>query len=176
MIYLRELTRSDLAQTLAWRQDPALVASLGEPFRFINGETEATWFENYLAQRSQQVRLAICETDSQRHIGNVQLLHIHPVHRSAEFSILIGEPDCRGKGLGRLATRLCLQHAFGDLNLHRVWLHVRCDNLPALQLYRAVGFVEEGRLRQAAFKQGQYVDLLLMGLLAEEFLTQTHTP
>ncbi len=170
MIYLRELTRADLAQTLIWRQDPALVAQLGEPFRFINAETEAGWFDTYLTQRAQQVRLAICEQGSDRHIGNVQLLQIHPVHRSAEFSILIGEAGCRGKGLGTMATERCLQHAFEDLHLHRIWLQVRADNQPALKLYHRVGFVEEGRLRQAAFKQGQYVDLLSMGLLAAEFL------
>jgi len=171
VIYLRELTRSDLAQTLIWRQDPALVAHLGEPFRFINAETEATWFDAYLTQRAQQVRLAICEQGSDRHLGNVQLLQIHPVHRSAEFSILIGEATARGQGIGLRASQLCLQHAFDDLNLHRIWLQVRSDNLPALKLYQRLGFVEEGRLRQAAFKQGQYVDLLIMGLLADEFRT-----
>lgn len=172
MIYLRELTRADLAQTLLWRQDPRLVATLGEPFRFINGETENAWFDAYLSHRAQQVRLAICELGSDRHIGNVQLLQIHPVHRSAEFSILIGEANCRGKGFGTLASERCLQHAFDDLNLHRIWLQVRADNVPALKLYQRLGFVEEGRLRQAAFKQGAYVDLLQMGLLAAEFRPQ----
>jgi diamine N-acetyltransferase len=171
MIYLRDLTRTDLPQTLIWRQDPALVAHLGEPFRFINAETETAWFDAYLTQRPQQVRLAICVQGSDRHIGNVQLLQIHPVHRSAEFSILIGEATARGQGMGLRASQLCLQHAFDDLNLHRIWLQVRSDNLPALKLYQRLGFVEEGRLRQAAFKQGQYVDLLIMGLLADEFRT-----
>jgi RimJ/RimL family protein N-acetyltransferase len=167
MIQLRELTGSDLVHTLRWRQDPTLITWLGEPFRHINCETEETWFQHYLAHRNQQVRLMIWA--GAQAIGLVQLTGIHTVHRSAEFSLLIGEAAFRGQGYGHEATRHCLQHAFSDLNLHRLELRVRADNQPALRLYRRVGFVEEGRLRQAIFKQGQRIDLLIMGLLAHDY-------
>ena len=151
-------------RTLRWGQEPTLIKWLGEPFRHINWETEETWFQHYLAHRNQQVRLMIWA--GAQAIGLVQLTGIHTVHRSAEFSLLIGEAAFRGQGYGHEATRHCLQHAFSDLNLHRLELRVRADNQPALRLYRRVGFVEEGRLRQAIFKQGQRKLPPTLGLLA----------
>ncbi|PIQ23292.1 UDP-4-amino-4,6-dideoxy-N-acetyl-beta-L-altrosamine N-acetyltransferase [bacterium (Candidatus Blackallbacteria) CG17_big_fil_post_rev_8_21_14_2_50_48_46] len=169
MIFLRELTRSDLQNTLRWRQDPLLVENLGEPFRYINPETEAAWFEAYLQNRAQNVRLAICESETQTHIGNLNLTQIHAVHRSAEFSILIGEAEARGKNYGTLATRLGLKHAFEDLHLNRVYLQHREDNLAAHTLYLKTGFQVEGCLRQAYFKQGHYLNAVVMSILAEDY-------
>jgi UDP-4-amino-4,6-dideoxy-N-acetyl-beta-L-altrosamine N-acetyltransferase len=169
MIYLRALTHSDLENTLRWRQDPTLIHWLGEPFRHINAETEEAWFSHYLDSRAQNVRLVICEQNSGQSIGLLNLTGIHPVHRSAELSILIGEAKSRGKGYGRLAIQAGLKHAFEDLNLHRLELRVRADNLAAIHVYQATGFRQEGCLRKAYFKQGQYTDALLMGIVAEDY-------
>jgi RimJ/RimL family protein N-acetyltransferase len=45
-------------------------------------------------------------------------------NRSATFGILIGEPECRGKGYGTETTRLMLDYAFTTLGLHNVMLTV----------------------------------------------------
>lgn len=176
MIYLRELSREDLENTWRWRQDPTLIEWLGEPFRFINRESEQAWFDAYLQQRERQVRLAICLQTDHRHIGNLNLTQIHPVHRTAEFSLMIGEADCRGRGLGRAATALGLAHAFNDLNLHRLELRVRLDNLPALKVYQALGFQQEGRLRGTLYKGGRWHDQVIMGLLAEDYFASQAEP
>jgi RimJ/RimL family protein N-acetyltransferase len=41
--------------------------------------------------------LGIFEKGTRRHIGNVALQNIHPVYRSADFSIIIGEKDYWGR-------------------------------------------------------------------------------
>jgi len=46
---------------------------------------------------------------------------------------------------------------------------VLADNEVARSLYRRLGFVEEGRLRGAAFKNGRFVDLVQMAMLADEY-------
>jgi diamine N-acetyltransferase len=43
------------------------------------------------------------------------VLSVDYCNRSASFGILIGEPDCRGKGYGTETTRLMLDCAFTDL-------------------------------------------------------------
>ncbi len=86
-------------------------------------------------------------------------------HRSAEFSIQIGEAEARGQGFGAAATRAALAHAFDDLNLHRVWLTLLASNTRAEALYKKVGFQREGVLRDAAFKAGRYVDVVTMAIL-----------
>ena len=168
MIHLRELQRDDIATINCWRQDRELLEGLAAPFRHIGPEVDQAWFDAYLANRDRQVRCAICE-DGGTFVGVVSLTQVDPVHRNAEFHIMIGTPSARGRGAGTMATRQMLRHGFGDLNLHRIFLSVLESNAVAIRMYEKVGFTTEGRLRQAAFKDGAYCDLLMMGILQSEF-------
>jgi RimJ/RimL family protein N-acetyltransferase len=166
---LRELSRDDLAEITKWRNDPSLIQWLASPFRYIDNEVDVCWFNTYLAARSNNVRLAICNVETGIIAGAVYLLGIDWINRHAEFSIVIGDDTARGHGLGQFATHGILRHAFGDLNLRRVSLTVLANNERAINLYRKIGFVEEGRARQAVFKNNEYIDLIQMAMLAEEF-------
>lgn len=90
------------------------------------------------------------------------------VSRHGYLGIFIGETEHQSKGHGRQAVRLMLRHAFRDLGLHRVYLTVLEDNPRALRVYEKCGFVVEGRLRQHAYKRGQFRDLILMGICADD--------
>jgi UDP-4-amino-4,6-dideoxy-N-acetyl-beta-L-altrosamine N-acetyltransferase len=166
---LRELSRNDLPEVTKWRNDPSLIQWLGSAFRYIDSEVDSQWFEKYLAGRANNVRLAICEEKSKKIVGAVYLLGIDWLNRSCEFSILIGSDASRGKGIGEFATRGALRHAFADLNLRRINLTVLASNERALRLYTKVGFVQEGRARQAVYKNGTYIDLVQMAILTEEY-------
>ena len=161
----RELERADLAVINLWRNDADLISSLGNNFRFINGEVDQNWFENYLQNRDKAVRLAIIAAAGCPLIGTVQLTNIHCVDRSAEFSIMIGDRDHWSKGVGTLATRFMLDHGFHDLNLNRIYLTVLSSNIRAIKTYERVGFVREGVLREAVFKDGRFEDLIQMSQL-----------
>jgi RimJ/RimL family protein N-acetyltransferase len=65
---------------------------------------------------------------------------------------------------------LLVRHGFGTLNLNRIYLRVYADNKRAIHTYEKVGFVHEGRLRQAAYKHGSYCDVLFMSVLREEWI------
>lgn len=169
MISLREITEADLHRIRAWREDREIADQLSGPFRYTSPETEREWFDAWRKRRDRDLRLAVCRSEDGAHIGNVYLLGIDPVALSAELHLLIGDSACRGRGYGTAAVRAGLGHAFGDLNLHRVWLRVLEGNAPALAVYRKCGFREEGRARDAAFKNGRYRDMIHMAILAEEF-------
>jgi len=62
-----------------------------------------------------------------------------------------------------------LEYGFRELNLNRVDLSVLATNERAIGLYESLGFRHEGRLREAQFRSGQYVDVLLMAILAKEY-------
>jgi RimJ/RimL family protein N-acetyltransferase len=166
---LREIIRDDLGTLNMWRNDPDVVAGLGANFAFIGPEVDEAWFESYLASRDRNVRLAILD-DEDELCGCVYLLGIHWIHRHAEFAIMIGRRDRWGQGIGRKATHAMLDHAFRDLQLHRVWLHVNHDNDRARRLYERMGFVLEGTLRSAVYKSGKYLDVDVMASLASDYL------
>lgn len=175
MYQLRELERNDLPEVNCWRRDPALIGRLTAPYRFINEEVDERWFDSYMQNRAHAIRCAVVDTEQpQRILGLVSLTEIDWVHRSAYFGIMIGRPENRGKGLGAFALQAILRHAFADMNLNRVELTVLEDNYPAQKLYTAAGFVQEGRFRQAVFKEGRYRDLLFMAILREDWEAHEH--
>lgn len=69
----------------------------------------------------------------------------------------------RDKGIGRALLHCCLNWAKSHDNLERVELHVHGDNARAIALYKELGFIEEGR-RKDAIRRGpqEYVDDVLM--------------
>ncbi|HZZ04017.1 GNAT family protein [Paraburkholderia sp.] len=166
--FLREIERGDLATINAWRADQALVSLLGGAFRHVGPEIDGKWFDSYLSSRANNVRLAVCLTSTRELVGVTYLLGIDWVNRCAEFSIQIGAESARGRGVGEAATRLTLEHAFSDLNLHRVSLTVLASNARAIALYEKVGFRAEGLMRQAAFKGGHYFDVIPMAMLTAD--------
>jgi RimJ/RimL family protein N-acetyltransferase len=167
-IFLREIERGDLPTINAWRADKALVSLLGGAFRYVGAEIDDAWFDSYLGARASNVRLAVCLASTRELVGVTYLLGIDWLNRCAEFSIQIGAESARGCGIGEAATRLTLDHAFGDLNLNRISLTVLASNARAIALYEKVGFRAEGLLRQAAFKGGRYLDIIPMALLAAD--------
>jgi len=113
--------------------------------------------------------LAIVLHDNAEHVGNVKLEPIEWGHRCATLGIMIGAPSARGRGLGERVVREVVRLAFADLKLNRVMLGVASDNLAGVRCYEKVGFVIEGRLRQACRREHGFVDSLIMGILAEDF-------
>src|SRR5258708_2251935 len=108
------------------------------------------------------LHLIIVLKDGDRPIGMIGLKDIDFRNRSAQFGIAIGERECWGQGHGTEATRLILDHAFGTLNLNRVWLRVAEDNERACRCYKRLGFEKEGVLRQDYYRNGRYLDLFVM--------------
>jgi putative acetyltransferase len=71
-------------------------------------------------------------------------------------------PDWRGRGLGAALVAAALAWA-RDVGVRKVILTVYPDNLPAVNLYRKFGFIEEGRFLRHSLRDGEYRDEILMG-------------
>ena len=170
-VALRALTNSDLPRLLEWINDREQVL-FNAPYRPVGEKQHQDWFDA-IQQRADTVIFGISLLKpQQRLIGTCQLHSINHVHRSAELQIRLGDVKERNKGLGTQAARLLLDFAFKDLNLHRVFLHVFSTNAAAIKVYEKIGFVNEGVLRQAAYIDGRYVDVIVMGVLQEEYVGQ----
>lgn len=168
-VYLREISKDDVGIINSWRSNRQLIESLGAGFRYINKSVDEAWFESYLNNRSSNVRLAVCDQSTGNIVGVVYLLGIDWVNRSCEFSIMIGNSNDRGKGVGKYATNQALLHAFEDLNLNRITLTVLESNERALSLYKKSGFKIEGILRDSVYKSGRYHNMVTMALLKSDF-------
>lgn len=168
MFKLRELERKDLNIINKWRNNSALIASLGAPYRFINLDVDIKWFENYMANRGNAIRCAIIFGNTEELIGLVSLVDIDFINQSAEFHIMIGDTEKQNKGVGTFAVKAMLYHAFYNMNLQRIELSVLDTNERAKHLYEKCGFICEGRKRKAKYKDGKFVDLLMYSALRDE--------
>ena len=163
MITLREILAADIPIINSWRNDRDTISSLGTNFRYINPETDQQWFDAYMNSRDKNVYLAIINS-SQSISGIVYLKNIDYLNSNAEFAIQIC-PDERKKGIGLAASKKCIDHAFLDLNLQRLYITVLEDNTPAISMYKKLGFVDEGTLQRSIYKNGAYKNQRIMALL-----------
>jgi RimJ/RimL family protein N-acetyltransferase len=169
-IRLRALEREDLKLLAGWLNDPEVRKNLSM-YNPISMGQEEIWYENMLKQPSDEQPLAIevPEEEGWRLIGDISLMHLNWRVRDAELGLYIGEKSFWNRGFGRKAIRLLLRHAFQTMNLNRVYLRVNETNLRGIRSYEKAGFMHEGRMRQAAFLDGHYIDLLLMSILRNEW-------
>lgn len=168
MYRLRELERRDLETINKWRNDPNLIALLGAPYRYINLDVDIRWFENYMSNRGNAVRCAIVEDGKEDILGLVSLTDINFLNQSSILHIMIGDPQNQGRGVGSFAVQAMLDHAFYNMNLHRVELTVLESNTRAIHLYEKCGFSLEGKKREALYKNGRFVDVRMYSKLKAE--------
>lgn len=169
MYKIRELERKDLAEINKWRNDNDLISSLTANFRYINQEIDYKWYDSYIHNRNNTVRCAIVNSNDEI-LGTAGLKNVDYLNQKADFFIMIGLKANRGKGIGYFATREILKHAFYNLNLNRIELIVLESNKNAINLYKKVGFIEEGKKRKCIFKNGKFVNVIIMSILNEEFI------
>lgn len=169
MYKLRELKREDILNINIWRANKDLIDCLGANFKFINVEVDNNWFDNYMLNRESNIRCSILSKNDDA-IGIVSLTNIDRVNQRAVFHIMIGDTNNRGKGAGFFATNEMIKHAFLDMNLNRIELTVLETNKSAICLYEKIGFKKEGIKRNCVFKNGKFVNMILMSILKEEFI------
>jgi RimJ/RimL family protein N-acetyltransferase len=104
-----------------------------------------------------------------RPIGRVGLNQFRRRDRICSLYMFIGEPSCWGKGYARDTVMALLGYAFDRWDLSMVELWTLADNNRAVTMYEKCGFVQEGQLRQRSYKQGRWVDRVIMSVNRDEF-------
>lgn len=101
-------------------------------------------------------------------VGNVGLRDVNDQWGTAEVGFWM-TPDEQGNGYGREACELVVGYGFDQLRLAKITAEAYASNEASRALLESVGFTREGTLREQAYLDGERVDLLVYGLLAEEF-------
>jgi RimJ/RimL family protein N-acetyltransferase len=172
-INLRAVERHDVPLIHRWFNDPVVMNGWGwsTPARSI--QHVAGQVEEWLARETALGRPEALIADSLAGdpIGLIIVRVDRPEARSVELSLLV-DADRWGEGFGSDMMETTLDACVAGWGIHRIGVRVEADNERALALYRRLGFTEEGRLRQAAFRDGRHGDVLLFSLLADEWLAR----
>jgi N-acetylneuraminate synthase len=138
-VALRPMANEDAPLIVRWRNQPEVAAQLFSEHPPTLEDHQA-WFAN-LQRRSDRLEFVIVAGD--KPVGTIGLSQIDFGARSAEYGILIGEEQFRGRGIAGRASKLLLQFAFEVLDLAHVDLALFRDNEGARRLYEKLGFVEQ---------------------------------
>jgi len=107
-----------------------------------------------------------------RLIGKAVIQRIEWANGNCSLRVGIGSGDDQRKGYGTQALKMLLRFAFAELNMFRVTANIAEYNVGAIALAQKFGFVEEVRRRQSLEREGRRWDLLVFGLLKDEWLNQ----
>ena len=174
LVTLRRHRQENLPHVIRWYRDPELARLTRYQTRPMALEEIEGFFRNRLLS-SEALAYAIHERPGERLIGVTTFSSLDPDNGSALFHITIGERDCWGRGYGTETVELMLGHAFERLGLHRVGLSVFAFNDRAVRAYLKAGFREEGRLRDAVWRDGEWWDEIQMGILEREWRKRVAT-
>lgn len=162
---LRCVEEKDIENIRCLRNDPSTWMHLTDPIP-VTAEMQKSWFA--AMSRSSDRMFWVIEDAARKFIGMVRMDQYDRLHRSIRVGADI-VPELRGKGYGGKTYGAIKAYCFDVLNLHRVWLCVLANNGTAHRLYERQGFREEGRLRDAIFRDGRYNDYVVMSILEEEY-------
>jgi RimJ/RimL family protein N-acetyltransferase len=163
-VTLRTPRPGDQATLERLRADPEIDYFMGvDP-----GGAGLLWRQVFLGEQSGSLADLVIAGQDDLPIGLISLWDRAIPHQAVELSIWLGVGH-RDGGNGTEALRLVLGHAFGPMNLHKVYLRVLAYNARAIRTYEKAGFRVEGVLREEMKVQGQWHNLVYMGILADEF-------
>ncbi|GIW07601.1 MAG: hypothetical protein KatS3mg060_2406 [Dehalococcoidia bacterium] len=168
-IYLRPLELTDAtAEYVRWLNDADVTRYLDTGKYPATRETVREYIRSFQGSRT-NLAFAIVDRATGRHIGNVTLNHIDPIHRTADTGIMIGSKQFWGRGIAYEAWSLLLGYAFDRLNLRKIIAGAVRDNVASIRTLQKLGFVIEGTFREEKWVEGRYVDTVRLGLFREAF-------
>lgn len=171
-ISLRPLSLSDTENIVKWRNDPAVKRNLYSQEELKPEQHIAYYEKNVQSGKCAQFIIVVDDDGNQMDIGTIFIKNIDTANHSGEYGIFIGEESGRGKGYARLATELILKFGFEVLKLHRLFLTVMADNIPAIKTYERAGFVQEGKMREEYLRTDGYIDIIMMSILDKEWFSR----
>jgi RimJ/RimL family protein N-acetyltransferase len=162
-IVLRPVEDSDLSHIHRWMNLPDVWRNMDYERPFSMEDVR----EDVERSRAEGVPFTI-EVDG-RPIGRIGLNQIRRRDRIAAMYLYIGEPDAGGHGYALEAIDVLLGFAFERFDLWQVELWTLADNEKAIHVYAKCGFLEEATLRERSWKEGHWVDRMVMSVNRDEF-------
>ncbi|WP_119731271.1 GNAT family N-acetyltransferase [Thermomonospora amylolytica] len=121
-----------------------------------------------------RVPFSVVELDGGTLVGTAVLWGIDSHNRSAHIGLGL-LPSCRGKGYGTDVVAVLCHYGFVVRGLQRLQIETLADNYAMLRAAERNGFVREGVLRSSAWVLGEFLDEVLLGLLAQDWKPNTQS-
>jgi RimJ/RimL family protein N-acetyltransferase len=171
---LRVFRRDDIDVALRYSEDAELrrLITSGVPFP-IRREDAVKWYER-LPSDGDNHTFAIEDLETGRYIGDCNTSGADRKNNVVSIGLGIDDKTLWGKGYGTDALRVLVRFIFKEMNFNKIKLEVFSYNQRAIKSYIKCGFTQEAVQRQEQYAGGKYHDVIVMGLLREEWLKLQH--
>ncbi|MFA6533841.1 MAG: GNAT family protein [Patescibacteria group bacterium] len=166
-VILRPIAVKEAADYLRWLKDKNINKFLSTEWKDLNLQKEQEYIKKSRKDKN-KINWSIYTKDGE-HIGSTGLDAIDRYGKKASWGIFIGEKKYWGQGIATEALKNILKFCFESLKLNRVELWVVTENKGGVKCYRRCGFKKEGIRRQAGYRYGRFWDLMVMGILKNEY-------
>ncbi|MDC0296343.1 GNAT family N-acetyltransferase [Akkermansiaceae bacterium] len=164
-VNLRTLRSEDLTGSYQfWLNDPDIV-KYNSHGKFPFSKNMLQTYIDRAVNDDSKIVLAIIDQKSSTHIGNISLQSINWIDRNCEIAFILGDKNYWSKGVMSEAGKLLINHAFNELNLHRVSCGTSSNNLGMQKLATKLGMVKEGVRTESIFNDGKYFDIYEYGII-----------
>jgi diamine N-acetyltransferase len=154
-VKVRQLEAKDAELMKEWMNDP----ELNYWFRFHGKKVTTENVLDYILNSMTDINKHYAIVDEKdTYLGTISLKNIDYLNSNAEYAISLRKCII-GTGVAKLATIEILKVAFEKLNLKKVYLNVREDNIRAIKFYEKMGFIYEGEFKAHIFHEGEYKNL-----------------
>ena len=162
---MRPVEERDLETLRLMRNDPSTWTMLRD-IEHVTAEEQLDWWANL--QGDEHRAYYVVEDGQGNFVGMIRTTDIDRLNRSVCVGADVA-PALRGQGWGTAIYDMLLKWCFAFQNCHRVWLCVMDYNTAGRKLYEKMGFKVEGCHREAVFRDGQYVNEIVMSILEDEY-------
>lgn len=153
-----------------WSHDAAYARYLGlQPARPLSKAQVQKRYEAAQSRERGEILLAVRTRADDRLVGFVRFYWIVWARGYAMLRYAFGDPALHGDGYAQELLQLILRYAFDELGFYRLLAHVVSDETATIRVFEAAGFRQEVRQHLAFQHHGQRWDLLVYGLLADEW-------
>ena len=168
-VRLRAVEPDDWETYHAWNFDDEMTRNLWYPPLPQSREAGRRWAEAAAVapHDGDNFRFAIASLATGTVVGDLTTSRCDQRVGTFTYGIAISAAE-RGRGYASEAIRLVLRYYFEELRYQKAWVGVHSFNDASLRLHERLGFQLEGRQRRMVYTRGQFYDLLLLGLTAEE--------
>jgi len=165
-ILLRNLSIEDVsAEYLSWMNDYEIVKFTESRHTVHTMESLKDFILNL--NNDYNYFFAIIDIQSGKHIGNIKIGNIHQIYKYADVGLIIGNKNFHGKGIATEAIKLCVEFAFKQLKLHRLWAGIYDINIGSIKAFEKAGFVREGCEREKCLFEGERINCYIYGITNE---------
>ena len=161
--------RTDLDHFVTWVNDESIRLFMGSFLLPWTRVAEQKAMERHGKHTRDDIFLVLEDKESGACFGTMGIHRIDWLSRFGTTGALIGNPKFRGKGFGTDAKMALLRYAFHTLNLRQIWSSVLAINGRSHAYLKKTGYVETGRFPERHYRNGVYVDEVIMLATPETF-------